>query len=168
MLLIIKGHKNIGYKLSDDSLKRCQKAIEIIKKNNIKKVIISGGIFNSEQIIPVSESMRSYIINHFENELSIVIENTSRTTIQNIENIIQKFSLKPNKEQIIFTTSWYHIIRCQLIWKFRGFKVKTVSAKAKFSLQKIFVEIVGIGIVFLYFWGIKFPEMYFRKKYRTV
>ena len=156
MLLIIKGHNNNHYVLSNDSLERCKKAIQITKTNNISKIIISGGIFNLKQKIPISEAMKKYIIKNSK-PIKIETEIKSRTTIENIENIIRKFSLEPNKK-ITFITSWYHIPRCKLIWKFKGFKTKAISSKSKFSLKKVLIEFIGIAITLFYFSRIKFPK----------
>lgn len=59
--------------------------------------------------------------------------------------------------------------RTWLIWRLvRKHNVKIISAKSQITLKKLFAEFVGIGVTTAYAIGIKWPELYFRAKARTI
>lgn len=145
---------------------RCQTAIKLIKLYpEIKMVIITGDGNNK----PESLEMQKYVQSNISENIPVKIENQSRTTIENVVEAVKKFREKlTGAEEIIIVTSNYHCLRTGIIWWLANFKVTVYAAEAKISFKKVFVEIVGILIAFLYFSGITFPERYFIKKHRAL
>lgn len=92
--------------------KRLNHALNIIKENNIDKIVLTGGIglfgnFNESQY------MSNYLIKKGINKNKIIIEDKSRTTKENNINTINLLDLKNAKKHlnIILVSQKLHLIR---------------------------------------------------------
>ncbi len=166
--MIIHGHTNNGTSLSEDSWRRCGKALGFIESNLVSKVICTGGIFSKSQNgVAISSAMKNWFkfkVNA--NETILEEESESLTTIDNCLKVIPKLK----DEKVYVVSSDYHAFRVKLIWRLIGKReIVFLSAEStnKISKEKIFVEIIGVAVMLLWVIGIKWPEMYFRKKART-
>ncbi len=165
--LIIHGHSNSGLKISQDSKNRCLKAIELFNKTKFDRIICSGGLFSSQQMgFKNSYALRNWLIHKNVTSKIIIEESQSLTTIDNVEKTIK---LLTPEETIYVVTSNYHYLRTKLSWKLVGKrKVIVLLAKSKITFKKILIEAIGILIVFCWYFGYKFPELYVRKKFRLI
>ena len=92
--------------------KRLNHALNIIKENNIDKIVLTGGIglfgnFNESQY------MSNYLIEKGINKNKIIIEDKSKTTKENNINTINLLDLKNTKKHlnIILVSQKLHLIR---------------------------------------------------------
>ncbi len=92
--------------------KRLNHALNIIKENNIDKIVLTGGIglfgnFNESQY------MSHYLIEKDINKNKIIIEDKSKTTKENNINTINLLDLKNTKKHlnIILVSQKMHLIR---------------------------------------------------------
>lgn len=181
-LIIVHGHTNKGMFLSADALNRCNTAIELFRPSDI--LIITGGVFNKKQRnISVAQAMQKCIVKSIGQKYSeerfvydhVLIEDKSRTTIENVELLKKEFGdYLNNASQIIYITSGYHISRCQYIWDNLASEYKRVLIcpvkpwQKDLSSLKAFVELVGLVVTWCYLRGFKWPENFFRRKARTI
>ena len=181
-IIIVHGHCNKGMFLSADAIGRCNAAIELYRPGDL--IIITGGIFNKKQRnISVAQAMQKHIAKNIMNKYMldkyssdhILIENKSRTTIENVELLKKEFGIYLNMaSEIIYITSGYHMPRCQYIWdnltrEYQRVFIYPVKPWQKdLTPLKAFVEIIGLAVTWCYLHGIKWPEKYFRRKVRTV
>ena len=93
-------------------VKRLNHALNIIKENNIDKIVLTGGIglfgnFNESQY------MSNYLIEKGINKNKIIIEDKSKTTKENNINTINLLDLKNAKKHlnIILVSQKIHLIR---------------------------------------------------------
>ncbi|HNV97105.1 MAG TPA: YdcF family protein [bacterium] len=168
-ILIIHGNTNNKYSLSEDSKTRCDLAIDLIRKNHYDRIIVTGGIFDkSQEGVSVARAMKHYLESQWLEE-HIEVEEQSLTTIHNVELLMK--TIKP-EDDVHAVTSDYHVFRTWLIWLLIAKRlIKVIGAKSKIALimlKKLFVELLGIGVVVAYFFKIKFPELYFRDWDRTI
>ena len=162
--------------LLEISPERANEAKIQINTGQYQRIFVTGGIFETGQEgISLARALRSYLESQFITE-RIEIEEHSLTTIHNVELLKKLLSYDDN---ITVITSDYHAKRTRLIWKLlakKDVKVIGVKSSEKGKKKKIFVEIVGIFITYLYWIGtkspllnsFKWPEKLFRKAYRTV
>ncbi|GEM_PF-1025379 len=174
-LLIVHGNGNRGEILTSDAIDRCQTLIKFYRPGNL--VIITGGIFKKyQQGVAVSHAMRSYIIeNSAISSDHIIVEDKSRTTLENVELLQQRYDkFLAIADEIVYITSGYHVPRCQYIWDNIVPQYKRVIiCPAKpwqrgLTLGKILVEIIGLAVVWCYLHQIIWPENLFRRLARTV
>ncbi len=178
MILAIHGNTNCGYTLSNDSKARADKAIELIlekiKENPREEITlyISGGLFNkSQQGITVAKAIKTYIQGVLLSKcvfIKIITESESLTTIDNVERLCKWL-----KNGDIVITSHYHSFRTKLIWKLIGKKhINVISSysneKIVELIPKLVVEVVGVIITIAYWMNIRWPELYFKAKDRTI
>lgn len=159
--IIIHGHNNFGLTLTDDLYRRCNKALSI----TADAIYCSGGIFfNSQNNIPVSVAMKKYLTGA--TSLPITTEEYSVTTIENVERLLPYFN---SSDELVIISSWYHLPRLFIVWKTLGKHLSTsfIGSSARFSIKRLFLEILGIYSVLLYISGFTKRELDFRNK-RTI
>lgn len=170
-ILIIFGHENQGFNLSGDSMARCQKAKEVYQELKIDLIICSGGLFSPKQEgIAVSRVMKTWLtVNGIPAE-KIIEENESLTTI---DNVVKTLRLLPpssliSEIELFGITSEYHALRVEVVWEIIvGKRIKIFLAESKKSFKRSIVEAAGILVAMSWGFGWKFPEMIFRKLFRS-
>lgn len=99
---------------------RTIKAVEMYKKNRVKKIVFMGGGYGdsnaSDCHIPESHQMRDYAINFGVKPNDIIIEDKSSNTKENILFTIKLLNLTPN-DTVMLITSEFHLKRCDAIIK---------------------------------------------------
>lgn len=175
-IFIVHGHSNEGYRPDEESRARCDLALRLADESSI--IILTGGLFDKKQLnVPCCTAMSDYINWEIRDNKDcikkILVENHSRTTIENAEEIIENFM--PNcfckDDNITIITSSFHKNRITLIWK-RLLKdyvlVETCPVSKLTYFKNLPTEMIGMIIAELYFLGIKFPEILFRKIFRNI
>lgn len=174
-ILIVHGHGNRGEVLTKDAIDRCQALIKFYQSGDL--VIITGGIFKKYQLgLAVSHAMRNYIISNSNIPPdSILVEDKSRTTIENVELLKRNFGKKlMTAKEVIYITSGYHVPRCQYIWDNLAPELThLIICPARpwqkgLSFGKVLVEIMGLMVTACYLRGVVWPENFFRRIARTV
>jgi uncharacterized SAM-binding protein YcdF (DUF218 family) len=123
--LIVLGAQVKKTTVSKTLKKRLETAALYLKKNQVTKVIVSGGQGDGEDISE-AEAMRQYLIKHGIEADRIIAENKSTNTYENI--CFSKKLLKKNAAVAIVTNS-FHIYRAQKIAEKQGIKnVQGLSA----------------------------------------
>lgn len=124
-----------GNRISKLLSNRVDKAIEIYQRCKEKPILIPSGGKGADESVSEAFAMKEYLLAHGIPEDHIILEDTSKTTMENLANskaIIQKTR---KKSRIALVSSNYHVYRCMLY------------------AHKIKLKCVGIGAkVAWYFW----------------
>jgi uncharacterized SAM-binding protein YcdF (DUF218 family) len=122
---------------------RLDKALEIYTKNPEVKIILSGG--KKQQGISEAQKMKEYLKEKGLIEKSLILEERSQDTLQNIKyskEIIEKNQFK----NVALVTSDYHLKRALMIGKFLGLNLTGFIAispeKKKINTFKEFFKII--------------------------
>ena len=97
---------------------RADQVIELYKTGVIKKIVVSGGIgyFNSHSLPIKSEAMvlREYLIKRGVRDMDIILEDKSKSTVENIKNSLDLIKFEFGREclSIMLVTSDFHMRRC--------------------------------------------------------
>ncbi len=161
-IIVVHGNENRGYALSQDSVDRCKETISLYHSIGADRIICSGGFFSlSQKEVGIGLAINSWFLSHGLESADIVVEDTSLTTIHNVEMV----SKMMGKDDIVYVVSSdYHSRRVRLIWNLIGKrKIIFVSAKSRITIKKILVEVIGMMIVIFYHFGWKFPELFYRR-----
>lgn len=165
-IIVVHGNGNQGYALSQDSVDRCREAISLYYSIGADRVICSGGLFSLNQKgVGIGLALNSWFINHGLNPTAIVIEDSSLTTIHNVEMVSKMVS---GDDIIYAVSSNYHSGRVNAAWKLIGKrKIIFVPAASRITVRKILVEAIGILVLIVYRYGWKFPELFYRQTRRS-
>lgn len=105
----------LGCKNYDIMFKRVEEVINLYNSKTIKKIFLSGGIglFSKNRKRSEASSMKEYLIERNIPEEDIVLEDKSRTTVENMKNTVKNI----NNESIVVITSLFHSKRSYSILK---------------------------------------------------
>jgi len=129
----------LGAKLNPDgsvkpTLKlRCDAAYDAWKQGMAGWIIVCGGQMAGEPR-PHSEAMRDYLLSRGVPRESILVENQSQNTVQNLENagaIMEEYGFR----RAALVTSDYHITRALWIARAQGLRAGAVPAKTPGNLS---------------------------------
>lgn len=90
---------------------RCDKAIEIYRKDPTSPYLVPSGGQGSDEICSEAEAMRKYLVSQGIPEDKILLEDKSKTTMENVtfsKNLIER---RPGRKYTALVTSNYHIYR---------------------------------------------------------
>ena len=106
------------------------------------KFIPSGGKGENEPISE-AEAIQKYLIEQGIDKKSIIIEDQSKNTFENIKNSYDL--VKDKKSKIVISTNSYHILRAGLIATSLGVKMDTIGSKTKayFWINAFVREFIG-------------------------
>lgn len=121
-----------GYRVTPLLARRLDKGIEVFKHSKERaKIIVSGGQGNDEK---VSEAfaMKMYLLEKGISEDSIITEDKSTTTLENME-FSKKIMDEMSKDyRCIFVTNNYHVFRTGTYARKVGLKAEGVGCKTAF------------------------------------
>ena len=118
-----------GEKLTKLLSNRVDKAIEIYEKCKAKPIIIPSGGKGSDEKISEAEAMKNYLLEHGVPEESIILEDASTTTKENILNSKAIIDSREGKKRTALISSNYHIYRCMKLAKKSGLDCIGIGAK---------------------------------------
>ncbi len=124
--LIVLGNKLVNNSMSDILKNRLDLLIDCFNKTK-SKIIVSGGITNNNSISE-ADVMKNYLIENGVDERQIIIEDKSKTTIENIINC--KEIVGDSKSLLI--SSNYHLLRIKIITNKCGLNVEMLGSKTPF------------------------------------
>lgn len=90
---------------------RCDKAIDIYRKDPTSPYLVPSGGQGSDEVCSEAEAMRKYLVSQGIPEDKILLEDKSKTTMENVtfsKNLIEK---RPGRKYTALVTSNYHIYR---------------------------------------------------------
>lgn len=147
--VIVLGHKLVNDKANDVLIERLDKTVEYLKINKNTKVLLSGGITESNTLSEAAV-MSQYLIDNGVNQNTIILENESKDTIENFYNC--KKIIKDRKVLII--SSRYHLFRARMICKMFNINAVAIGTKVCFIeiLKHAFIEAV---FIFIHYFRIK-------------
>lgn len=126
--LIVLGAQVRGTRLTKSLRYRLDAAIAYLKKNPNTKVIVSGGQGPREDITE-AKAMKRYLISKGIHENSIIMEEKSTNTYENL--MFSKRFMKDNgdHQNIVIVTNKFHLYRAVSIGKKQGLLVWGLGAK---------------------------------------
>ena len=118
-----------GEKLTRLLSNRVDKAIEIYNKCKVKPIIIPSGGQGDDEKISEAQAMKTYLLEHDIPEESIIMEDRSTTTRENLLFSKEIIDSRPGKKKIALVSSNYHIYRCLRLARELGFNCVGIGAK---------------------------------------
>ncbi len=108
---------------------RLNAGLNYLKTNKVNKIIVSGGQGPGENISE-AEAMKRYLISKGIDESSIIKEEKSTNTLENIKfsKIVMIEINKSNNFKTAIVTSGFHMFRAQFLAKRAGFETYSVPA----------------------------------------
>ncbi|MBE7003952.1 MAG: YdcF family protein [Ruminococcaceae bacterium] len=117
-----------GEKLSKLLSNRVDKAVEIYRKCASKPVIIPSGGRGSDEKLSEAQAMKDYLLSCGIPEESIVLEDRSTTTRENILFSKEIIESRSGGKKTALISSNYHIYRCLRLAREAGFKCIGIGA----------------------------------------
>lgn len=112
---------------------RLDTAIELLNENEDAVLIVCGGQGDNE-IMPEAHMMQNYLLQHGFSADKILVEDTSKNTIQNIENAKELYNLENYKTAVI--TNEFHLARARKLMKQSGLDAYGMPAKTPYTLLR--------------------------------
>lgn len=129
--LIVLGSSLKNGNITPKLKSRLDKAIDAYKKNSSAIIIVSGGIDFSETKSE-AEVMKMYLIKKGVSETSILKEENSTSTMENIvysKKIMDSHSMK--KYNVAIVTSDFHVFRTNMLAKRNNIKCYFISSQSE-------------------------------------
>ena len=123
-VLICLGYKIFNNQLNDTLRYRLNLLINIAKLYPASRIILCGGLSESNTITE-AELMKEYLIEKGIKKERIILEDKSATTAENIDNA--RIFINPG-ESILLISSSYHCLRARLLCKKKGIDVDTAGS----------------------------------------
>ena len=117
-----------GERLTKLLSNRVDKAIEIYHRCKTKPVIIPSGGRGSDEKISEAQAMKNYLLSHGIPEESIVPEDHSATTRENLEGSKAIIDVGKGGKKTALVSSNYHIYRCLRLAREVGLKCTGIGA----------------------------------------
>ena len=117
-----------GERLTKLLSNRVDKAIEVYEKCQRKPVIIPSGGRGDDEKISEAQAMKNYLLEHGIPESSIVLEDQSATTRENLLNSKAIIDAREGRKKTALVSSNYHVYRCLRIACEAGFACTGIGA----------------------------------------
>lgn len=131
---------------------RADKAIEFYKKQlavtGKQACFVPSGGKGSDEIMPEAEAIKNYLVGEGIPEDSIIVENKSATTRENMKFSKAIIDEKTENAKIIFSTTSYHVFRSGAIAYHNGINIDGIGSKTKwyFWPNAFLREVAGIFV----------------------
>jgi uncharacterized SAM-binding protein YcdF (DUF218 family) len=107
---------------------RCDKAIQIYRKDATKPILIPSGGKGNDEVQSEAEAMADYLISKGIPEEHILLESSSATTMQNLQNSRELIESRPGRKYTALVTSNYHVYRAMRYAKRIGLNAVGIGA----------------------------------------
>ncbi len=124
----LKNGEQLTRLLSD----RVDKAMEIYRRCKIKPIIIPSGGRGGDETISEAQAMKNYLLAHGIPEESILLEDGSATTRENLLNSKALIDAREGGKRTALISSNYHIYRCLRLAREVGLKCIGIGARVAF------------------------------------
>ncbi|WP_352404376.1 YdcF family protein [Sporanaerobacter acetigenes] len=133
--VIVLGARLYGEKPSPALLERLKFAKEYLSENKDVKVIVSGGQGMDEDISE-AQAMKKYLVDNGIDKDSVIIEDKSTSTFENLQFSLEKIKQLDDKEnvKVLLATNKYHIFRAKFLAKRLGMIPYGLPAKTPISI----------------------------------
>lgn len=140
--IVVLGAGLIGARVTPLLAARIDKGIELLARNPKAVLIMSGGQGPGEDLAE-GRAMADYAVQKGIEEDSIIVENKSRSTEENL--LFSRELMSGEKPRVILVTTAYHVFRALLIARQQGMKCVGYGAKTKwyFTLNALLREFGG-------------------------
>lgn len=131
--IIILGSGLFGDKVPPLLAQRLDKGLAIYEKFNRKPVIIVSGGQGDDELISEAEAMTRYLMEKGVPADSILLENKSRTTFENL-TFSKQLMLAHGLEQdrVVLVTNSFHALRAGIYMKQVGLKGRSIGSRTAF------------------------------------
>ena len=131
--IIILGSGLFGDKVPPLLAQRLDKGLAIYEKFNRKPVIIVSGGQGDDELISEAEAMTRYLMEKGVPADSILLENKSRTTFENL-TFSKQLMLAQGLEQdrVVLVTNSFHALRAGIYMKQVGLKGRSIGSRTAF------------------------------------
>lgn len=147
-VIIVLGACIRGEQITGALKKRLDKALEYLKENPETLVIVSGGKGRGEDTTEAS-AMRKYLLQCGVEEERIIMEETSHSTKENLENSSEY--LKNNKEMVGIVTNNFHMYRAMKMAKYIGYKnARGITASSDMILFLNYMVREFFAVLYMY------------------
>lgn len=121
-----------GRRVSPLLARRLEKGIQIYKLSGKKaKIIVSGGQ-GKDETISEAQAMKDYLLSHAIPTESIILENQSKTTMENLRFSKKIMDGLMKSYRCIFVTNDYHVFRAGTYARKIGLKADGIGCKTAF------------------------------------
>jgi len=124
----LKNGEQLTRLLSD----RVDRAIEIYRRCKVKPIIIPSGGRGGDETISEAQAMKNYLLAHGIPEESILLEDGSATTRENLLNSKALIDAREGGKRTALISSNYHIYRCLRLAREVGLKCIGIGARVAF------------------------------------
>lgn len=131
--IIILGAGLFGDKVPPLLAQRLDKGLAIYEKFNHRPIIIVSGGQGDDELISEAEAMARYLIDKGVPANSILLENKSRTTLENLI-FSKQLMLAQGLEQdrVVLVTNSFHALRAGIYMKQVGLKGRSIGSRTAF------------------------------------
>jgi len=129
---------------------RIRKALELKRKGKVEKLIVTGG--NAPGEISEAEAAKRLLVKLGVDPSSIIIEEQTSTTIEQIKFLRFDEEYKFHPVHIIVVSDGFHLSRILEICKFFNIEASGVASDHSLSLEKTIFYRTREGIALLLFW----------------
>ena len=108
-------------------------------------IFIPSGGKGSDEVISEGEAIKNYLLEQGINKNSIIVENKSKNTYENIKFSYRLINKKNKGANIAFSTTNFHVFRAGLIATEQGIKIEGIGARTKayFSINAFIREFIA-------------------------
>lgn len=131
--IIILGAGLFGDKVPPLLAQRLNKGLAIYEKFNRKPIIIVSGGQGDDELISEAEAMARYLIDKGVPADSILLENKSRTTFENLtfsKQLMRAQGLE--QDRVLLVTNSFHALRAGIYMKQVGLKGRSIGSRTAF------------------------------------
>lgn len=139
----VRIHASGGHSIGNETKQRCKAALQEWKKGGIDYVLVSGGIFQFDQTIPAAQIMKDWFIEHGIPGPSILIEDRSKDTLENIDfsvRILRRRGL--SSASILVISEARHTARIAILFRDYGIDVDIKKLVYRISPIRMIVEAI--------------------------
>lgn len=129
---------------------RIQKSFELLSSGKVKMIQLTGG--NAPGELSEAEAAKKYLLSLGVEPESILIEEESSTTAEQIRYIKSELVLKRNYNKIILISDSFHLNRVLEMCKFFNIEAKGVNSDYELNSGKLLYYRVRESIALLLFW----------------
>ena len=118
-VIVLANQMDINGVLNFESKARAQKAVDILKEQEISKIVTCGWAYRNDSDIRIADAIKDYIENQLGiDSQKIITELNSRDTVGDAYFTKTNLALPLDWKRIIVVTSDYHVRRTLEIFKF--------------------------------------------------
>ncbi len=129
---------------------RINKGYEMWQKKYVKRLVLTGG--GSPNEMTEADVAKNELIKYGMKDNSLIIENTSNSTIEQIFFLRDKLYRRQNWENVILISDNFHLLRVKEIADFNGINNLTISTDTPLSAEGKLVYCIKEVFAILSFW----------------